>query len=189
MSTKLQGYLSDLQKLQKLIENEISASKINKYINIHRVKMFPSPDHCKTSEEWHVEIYDWFNAMPSPEDHPYYLLTLTFDSAISYSLDEYGQKQRLQDSLAILDKYRYYACLEKHKSGVLHAHALIICDHYDVQGYLHKIKKKITTSLKLDPAINIKPVNKTHKDLERAFMYIINHKKDHPEYKQLIFNL
>lgn len=176
MSSNLSAMLKELSILQVKIENELKKST-NSLKSSHRIKIFPTVQDAEIMEK----------DLPS-YDNPYYMLTLTFHPNVAYNLDEYGQTQRLKDSLALLDEYIYYGCLEKHKSGVLHSHALIICDHHEVQSLLHKIKKNITVSVKLDPAINIKPVKKSNIDVNRSFKYIIDHKIDHPIFKQLIFN-
>lgn len=182
MSTKLQDYLSQIQDLQKKIQAELDNQTTKTRIkNGSRTKLFPSQEALQENDE--------FYPLLPHHDEPYYMLTLTFHPEVAYTLDEYGQCQRLKDSLAILNQYRYYSCLEKHKSGVVHAHALIICDHHDIQEDLHKIKKKITTSSKLHPAINIKAVKKSKIDVDRSYQYIVHDKDDHPIFKKLIYNI
>ena len=50
------------------------------------------------------------------------------------------------------------------------------------------MKKHLTTSVKLEPSINIKPVKNTPKDIERAYNYIWDDKKDHPLYKKIVWS-
>ena len=46
-------------------------------------------------------------------------------SLLSMQLDEYGQKTKLMNCLQLLNEYKHYSCLEKHKSGILHSHTSI----------------------------------------------------------------
>lgn len=188
MSAKLSEYLAQMRKIEKLIEQELQPK--NPLKSGHRLKHFYEFKNFYNEDNTKAKTYDYFKdaqLLPSP-DNPYYMLTITFDSKVSMYLDEYGQEHRLEDSLKLLNEYRYYACLEKHKNGILHAHALIVCDHHEIQPILHQIKKKVTTSVRLEPAINIKPIKKTQEDVDRSFDYIVKQKDDHPTYKKLIFN-
>jgi len=118
----------------------------------------------------------------------YYLLTLTFDSKISMRVvDEYSQTILLNHCLDLLIEFHYFSCYEKHKSGILHAHVLLCGDYHDITKQLHKMKKHLTTSVKLEPSINIKPVKNTPNDIERAYNYIWDDKKDHPLYKKIVW--
>lgn len=176
MSANLQNLLHQLKDLQSKIEEELHKSE--SVYELPRHKIFPS---VESSERFRKDL-------PSP-DNPYYLLTITFDPLISNKLDEVGQRMKLTSCLDKLNKYIYYSCLEKHKSGVLHAHALIICDHHKIQPILYHIRSIVSTSVRLMPSVNIKPVNQSYDDVNRSFNYIIQHKEDHPEYKFLQFNI
>lgn len=113
----------------------------------------------------------------------WFLITLTFDTKLILNKNESFQKQQLLQCLNYVSKHHYYACLEKHKSGILHSHILISCDFHDIQKELQKMKKIITKSKFLEPAINIKPVKQTQKDIINTYNYIIKDKPDHPLYK------
>lgn len=131
---------------------------------------------------------DYFNSVDYTEK--YFLITLTFDPKVVVNLDEYGQRQRLLNIISELGDYKYYSCLEKHKSGILHAHIMLQSDDiHSVEDILNKNKKHITKSFKLNPSIQIKVVKQTKKDIERTYDYIFDDKKDHPIYKYLKINI
>lgn len=181
MSTKLSGLLAELKILQQKIEAEMT--KTVKHTFDHRIKIFPDADDCEEMMKYETYLIEGLTM-----NDTWFLITITFHPQIAYQLDEYGQKQRLITSLSYFDQYNYYACLEKHMNGNLHAHVLILCDYHDVLDILHKVKRNVTTSVKLEPAVNIKPVKQTNLHIKRTYDYIVSHKKDHPHYKHLIFN-
>jgi len=117
----------------------------------------------------------------------YVLITLTFDPKISVNLDEYGQSAKLQQCLDCLSDRIYFACYEKHKSGILHAHIFIEADCHDIQPVLHKMKKYITKSNHLRPSIDIKPIKQRVEDVIRSIRYIVDDKPDHPVFKKLFW--
>lgn len=175
MSAKLQDLLKQFKDLEQQIQEELSKQKqVDIYKKISRIKYFPKSD----------DITKEFNS-----DKQFYLLTITFDSKITLHLDEYGQKKKLEDCITFLNLYEHYTCFEKHKNGILHSHSLISCDHHEIQETLHKIKKIVTKSIRLEPAINIKPVKHNKVDLQRSYNYIVDDKPDHPKYKHYIFNI
>lgn len=173
----LSEMLSQLKALQNKIEIELHKG-VKSYESRTRTKLFPSQD---TATRFKKDL-------PSA-DNPYYLLTITFDPLVSNHLDEVGQRHKMISALNMLDKHMYYACLEKHKSGVIHAHALIICDHHKIQNILYVIRGIVSKSSRLHPSINIKPLKQSQADVDRSFDYIVQDKEDHPVYKYLQFNI
>lgn len=120
----------------------------------------------------------------------YFLITLTFDPKVSINLDEYGQFKRLQDVINQCSNYNYYSCIEKHKSGILHAHIMIKNESvHELEELMYKNRKYITKSIQLNPAIQIKTVKRTKDDIDRTYNYIWDDKKDHPIYKYIKINI
>lgn len=119
----------------------------------------------------------------------YLLITCTFDPKISVNLDEIGQNLLLKRALDELQNVEYYACFEKHKSGILHSHIIANVSTYDMEyKYGLRMLKHISKSINLHPSINFKNIKKTEIDYERSFNYIIDDKPDHPIYKKYHFN-
>lgn len=119
----------------------------------------------------------------------YHLITLTFDPSIckNYNIDE--QRAALNRIVSKLNHVQYFACFEKHKNFVLHAHVLTVYDPIELTDLMNKHKHNVTPRRKLHPAINIKSVQQTESDLIKAYDYIFKHKKDHPIHKDLIINI
>lgn len=164
-----------MEQLKKKIELELQTTSLK---SIHRKKIHPMETYIS---KYQLEL-------PGPEK-PYYMITFTFGTQHRANYDEQSQFRKLEDVVKLFNEYQHYSCFEKHADGVLHCHMLIICDHSEVQPILHKAKKLMTTSKKLEPAIMMKAIKKTKKDIEQSFDYIIRHKEDHPKYKYLTFNI
>lgn len=174
--SELQKYLSEMQILQDKIHKIL-----NKPHKIFTQQSYYFLDDVDENYPIHKDMLDY--------TYNYFLITLTFDSLISTNIDEYGQFYKLNDCLKYFSDYTYYACFEKHKNGILHAHILTNIEYHSFQKDLHNIKKIITKSIKLEPAINIKPVRSNAQDILRSFNYIFEHKKDHPKYKYIKINI
>lgn len=175
----LHGLLLELKILQDKIEKELAPVKSFVQLFPQNVwSSYPIGEN-ETKHEYKHLITD-----------KYYLLTLTFDSKIVCHLDEYGQSVQLKHCIDLIKKYHYFACYEKHMSGILHSHIMIrIEDYHEFQQTLHKMKKYLTTSVKLSPSINIKPIRDDSVDLWRSYSYIWDQKPDHPEFKYVIINI
>lgn len=119
----------------------------------------------------------------------WHLVTLTFDPSISKRLVEFEQQEALIFILKKHSKQTYYACIEKHLTGILHSHMLICYDPIDLRKMLDLYKSRLTPKRQMMPAINVKSVESTTIGINRAYEYIFKHKKDHPEYKDLIINI
>lgn len=118
------------------------------------------------------------------------LITVTFDPKISINLDEIGQNLLLKRSLDELQNVEYYACFEKHKSGILHAHIMANLTTYDMEyKYGLRMLKHVSKSNKMHPAIDWKNIKRTEIDYKRSYDYILEDKKDHPIYKRYHFNV
>lgn len=166
---------------QLLIELRILEQKIKKQMD-KPYRKYISKYVAQSDKETYRSTLDYTQL--------YYLITLTFDPKISVNLDQYGQKRRLMEIINGFTSYGYYACLEKHKSGILHAHIMVQHDIYhDLQEYLMKSKKHITDSKQLEPAINIKPVRRTQVDIDSTYDYIWDDKPKHPIYKDIRINI
>lgn len=118
----------------------------------------------------------------------YQLVTLTFDESISKGKTLNEQRHALERIIRKFDEHQYFACFEKHKSGILHAHMLIVYDPVDLVDVLNRYKSNVTPKRKLMPAINIKQVHQSELHINQTYNYIFDHKKDHPWFKDLILN-
>lgn len=119
----------------------------------------------------------------------YSMITLTFDPSISKRLSQDEQIASLTHIIRTFDSVQYFACLEKHMNGILHAHMVLVDDPVKMIDKLHKVKSRITPSRKLLPAIKITNIPQTQIDVNRTYNYIFDHKKDHPLFKHLIINI
>lgn len=120
----------------------------------------------------------------------YHLITFTFDpSKVKEYRSEINMQQQLIKFIEKFNELHYYACLEKHQNEILHAHMLVCGDPFKLKEICEKWKKITTPRRQLYPSINIKPVERTCKDVLKSYAYIFNHKKDHPVYKDLIINI
>jgi hypothetical protein len=116
----------------------------------------------------------------------YVLITITFDPKVLFQIDDEGQFMRLKNCLNLIEN-QYFACFERHKSGVLHSHIMTCADIYELQPVLKKMLKLVSKSINLLPAIKCDFINKTEKDYNRTFTYIIADKPNHPKYKYFQF--
>lgn len=164
-----------------LAELRILESKIREY-NEKPQRYYQSKIVGQLNKDEIFESVEW--------NEKYFLITLTFDPKVVINLDEYGQRHRLLLIINELSNYKYYSCLEKHKSGILHAHIMLQSDDiHSIEDILYKNKKHITKSFKLNPAIQIKTVKQTKVDIQRTYDYIFDDKKDHPIYKYIKINI
>jgi len=174
-----------------LAELEILQEKIKKAI-VKEELQFEWARIIKSHEKDYEHTYEWDSLKDYYKKYlktsHYYLVTCTFDSKVSVNLDIYGQTNHLKQVLNGLAHYHYFACFEKHKSGILHSHILIQGDDHKIQPLLMKNKKYLTKSINLAPAIQIKRVNNTGVDIDRVYDYIWDDKKDHPEYKRVFIS-
>lgn len=171
MSSKLNGMLNELKSLQQRIEQEIRKDSVEAKL----IQYFPM-------DFQRADYHKYVSA-----DKKYLLVTLTFDPKVSNKLDESGQKIKLLQCMEHIRKYHYFACFEKHKSGILHAHIMISIDIHDMTIAAYKMLKSISTNqLHLEPAISIDVIKNKKDDKDRVYHYIWEHKKDHPIYKYII---
>lgn len=173
----LQKYLNEMKILQEKIQLILNEDK-QIYVNNSYYLIENLPDDKK----------DHYKGLLNYKLR-YYLITLTFDPKVVINLDQYGQYSRLNLCLNYFHKNTYYACLEKHKSGILHAHILTDIDYHSFQPTLNNIKKLLTKNLKLEPSINCKVVRQNKDDIDRSFDYIFDNKNDHPFYKYIKINI
>lgn len=175
MSEKLQSLLSELEVLKTKIQQQVE------FENTPRI-VYKSMIVSHTDKELYRKSIDYHKK--------YLLITLTFCSKFVINYDYCGQFTKLNDCInAFNGLYQYYACMEKHKSGILHSHILISIDYHEVQPILQKIRKNLTRSIKLEPAINCKPVKDSVRDVNRSYDYIFDDKPDHPVYKYIKINI
>lgn len=119
----------------------------------------------------------------------YFLITLTFSDIVKH-FDIDTQAIHLTRCVDHFYNKNYYSCFEKHKSGVLHMHILITdVTCHEIHKEAHKFKKELTNSIYLAPAIKIDPVIQRQTDIDKAYNYIWDHKKDHPLYKKIKINV
>lgn len=178
----LQSMLLQLKTLQDQIE--LAIAKESRQYEDRRVHIELKYD--ENACEWQDLKKEYSKHLKT---NHYYLITCTFDTKISVNLDAYGQTVHLKNILNEFDKYHYFCCFEKHKSGILHSHILIQGDDHKMRPLLEKSKKHITKSPSLSPAIQIKRVNDTDKDIKRTYDYIWDDKPDHPVYKHLFISI
>lgn len=119
----------------------------------------------------------------------YFLITCTFEAHVANQTDIIGQGRKLDYIIDAFNNFQYFACHEKHKSGILHSHILIDINYHTAERILTKYKKHITTSLYLKPAIKIDAVKQSKNDIDRTYDYIWKQKKDHPDYKYIKINI
>lgn len=166
----MEALLLELDALKKKIEAFQEKPK-----ELYNTKFFNTPQKDKELYYKHVN-----------HDRKHFLITLTFDPKVANNLDEFGQRKKLQNALSEISNHKYWACFEKHKSGILHAHIMIQSDDYHLmQEIAYKMRKHITKSQMLAPAIKIQPVKHTMVDHERTYNYIWDDKPDHPIYKYI----
>lgn len=120
-------------------------------------------------------------------DKVYHLVTLTFSPKISKNLSEDEQVDSLTFCINQYKNLSRFACLEKHQSGILHAHILVIVDPVNIQSICDKYRSRLISSRKNMPAIKVQLIKPNLSDILRTYHYIVDHKKDHPKYKLLIF--
>lgn len=119
----------------------------------------------------------------------YQMITLTFAPSVSVKLTEKGQQQCLTYIIKAFKEYHYFACLEKHKTGILHAHILVVCDPYKVRDILTRHCSKLNGTQKFGAAIKVVLVKGTETDIVRTYNYIWDDKPDHPKYKDILINI
>lgn len=119
----------------------------------------------------------------------YHLVTITVDPSILKHHSHMYEDERLKNIIYAFDDTQYFACLEKHTNGRLHAHILLVYDPIKLKEKLMKHLKAVSPKRTLFPAITMKPVEKTSDDLNKAYAYIFKHKADHPLYKDLFINI
>jgi len=194
MSTSLPQLLQELKNLQSKIEIKMKTSKNLDYISKMRNKIFPKQEYELIKfndvefDSTYCEAFCYYDVDNDGGNLPYYLLTITFSPDVVRGVTHDDQRTKLLCCLDLLKPYKYFACLEKHKSGILHAHVLLICDHYQIQPTLHIMKKKVTHSVHLEPAINMKVIKPGLTNFIRSLKYIVDDKPDHPKYKHLQYN-
>lgn len=178
--------LGDLMTQLKILEQKIQdyGKKVVKHS--FKKQFFDFENYCDDNKDEirdnHRETLDYTKK--------HWLVTLTFDPKVVVNLDFYGQFHRLDEIVNNLGLYKYYACYEKHKSGILHAHLLIESDEFhSIYDILNKCKKYITKSVKMAPAIKYDVVKQTKTDIDSSYNYIWNDKKDHPKYKYIKINI
>lgn len=169
--------LSDLMRQLKVIEEAIQ-TEIQK-------SQTPTKKEIKIYKQLDLNQFQPICDLNYPKKtDSYYMVTLTFSKEIAAHSDEYGQIRRLEECLQSFKEYQLYACYEKHETGILHAHIMVnITDRELHDILLRHVRKHLTKSLKLEPAINYKPIKQTDEDIKRSLNYIIIDKKNHPIYK------
>lgn len=171
MSTKkLENLLAQFNKIKVEIEKELSKKDDTLF------HIFPL----------HTEKQLYISAIKPVK---YFLITLTFDAQVSYKYDTAGQKIQLNHCLDIFRDCHYFACYEKHKSGILHSHIMIQSDQHDLEAKCRKILHYLTKTKSLSPAVNIKAIRDNDKDRLNTYNYIWDNKPDHPHYKDIIVNV
>lgn len=183
MAKTLEELMKDFESIKNQITDKLKESTESEVY----IKRFTSK-HWKYIEPL-PSAKDNYRIFIKRDDPHYYLVTLTFSPNVSMHYDEFGQKKKLIKCVRTLDNHHYFACLEKHKSGVLHAHIMIRCDDHKIQCKLHEMKKELTNSPQLHPAITVKPVNNGEDHLNRTYNYIWDNKDDHPVYKHIMVNI
>lgn len=197
-NTRLQGLLKELDNLKLKIQNELDKEQqliynMNpKHLIRHHMQYKIYKETCCTFQDNQEEYTNFTDNHRQHLPHfelPYYLVTLTFDRQMIDVKDESQQIFKMMECINKLNKYQYYSCLEKHMSGIIHAHILILFDYDKAYPILKTIKNMLTQDAKNDKAVNVKPIKKTQKDLNNSYNYIIDHKPDHPKWKSLQFNI
>lgn len=120
----------------------------------------------------------------------FHLLTYTFCPSVVNTTCKniWLQRERLRQVLRKYIDHKYIACFEQHTSGILHCHLIVCMDPIELKAHIMKHLILVTPSRKMFPAVTMKPINKTLDDLNKAYAYIYNNKKDHPIYKDLFIN-
>lgn len=184
----LEDLIKQLKTLEQKINQKIDEQKIPKpEKKIYENKTFDfqnkySPLFKNQMKEFHRKFLD--------SNSRYFLATFTFDPKVILNIDKFDERRRLIEFLDKFNEFQYFGCLEKHKSGILHAHMLIQHDIiHDIEMICYKNKKLITKSCKLSPSIQIKVVKQSEEDIDRSYDYIWDDKSDHPKFKYIKINI
>lgn len=170
----LSSLLLQLKQLEQKINQQINQESEAKYKLIKNVQ--------QNEKDYYRQYLNY--------QSKYILITLTFAPKKIFNSSFENQFYKLEQILDHFNDYQYFACFEKHKSEILHAHLLVkSSDIHSLTLIFNKFLYKLTDSTKLSPAINYKPVTQTKIDLNRAYNYIFEDKKDHPIYKYIQLNI
>lgn len=193
MLAQIDSKREQILKTISLIQKEESPTHL-KFRNSKYFDYFYNDINIESLKDYSKKVYPEIKKFscthePTFFSKNYYLFTFTFSPDVSKTLTEYEQKMRLIYSFELFKKFDcpIWACIEKHKSGILHAHLLTVIDPQDIQSINEKIKPKLTCARKVYPAIKYDLVKRTELDILRTYKYIWEHKKDHPFYKYLYF--
>jgi hypothetical protein len=191
---------SDLGELQKLLE-QIDKKRDALIGDIERLqKVSQNPYHAYTTgftfELPESQCENEFTRATFANEHretikynkQYSLITLTFDPSVSRRLTAEEQKQSLIYCFKQFKNKHIFACVEKHRSGILHGHIMCIIDPAEQFEIIKKFQSRLTPSRKTYPAIKVDLVKQTKADYLRTYDYIVKDKPDHPKYKYLFFN-
>jgi len=125
-------------------------------------------------------------------DKQYTLLTFTYAPLVSSKMTFQEQELNLLHHMYKFDLFQYFGCLEKHKSGILHAHILVVIDQAEQLPLLKQIANQLSgmSNSKLMPALKMQYIKRNSEiDLKRTLRYICEDKKDHPIFKIIKINI
>lgn len=181
LKNRLDSLLKEAQQISNLID-EYSKETNNPY------HYAPYPLKFEETTE-----YDMISSLITTvsKQKQFHLITLTFAPSVYKRLSYSEQDHALIWCMELIQKESIsISCIEKHQSGVHHAHILTCCDPVKIIPVLEKAKYRLTGKCgkSLKPAIDMKPIKQTIQDLTRSVNYIINHKEDHPVYKRIFKN-
>lgn len=176
------------EEKEKLVEMKSECTHYNPYYckptSLTTVVNKTYCDNIEDQQYWdnYWEIVKDDNRLDVSLYFKWQLVTLTFEPSMYPSQPEL----KLDYLLEQFKDHVYYACYEKHVSGLFHSHILIIADPWQLKDILNnKIKRHLTPSRNMYPAIDIKPVKQTFADFMKAYNYIWDDKPDHPQYKRV----
>lgn len=182
--SRMEAFLDKYEKKGEAIEISKDLSLDNFDQNNHCVTKWFTSREVPANEETKEFYRNYFEDIT---EH-YFMVTLTFAPSIVNKLDFIGQHKILEDCFNLLDNklIKYVACMEKHKSEILHGHIMLSNTNAHVlETILHYMKHKLTDSKKLEPAVKYNPIKSTTLDLRRAYDYIFDDKPNHPKYKYI----
>lgn len=193
---KLQELLADLDRNRDFLKDKIERLqkheefKNNPYKS-HRITSLPLTiinEDAKNSAECNLYTSFVDKHKVTNFDKIYHLFTFTFAPRFVLNTDLITQTQRLENVFQLFNNVPIWACIEKHKSGILHGHLLTIIDPIEIKNLLNKIRPHLTYARATAPAIKYDIVKATKTDILNTYYYITNHKNDHPFFKKLYFH-